>query len=179
MNNNDVVNSYFNWLYDIVCENRFSEEVSYKKLLTQLHNTEFRYTLLMDDNRAEDGLGLRDRFADEYDIPNIEDYLDGPCSVLEMMIALAVRCEESTMDDPKYGDRTGQWFWLMIGNLGLGPMKDARYDRAHVRSVLKRFLDRKYDPDGKGGLFYIENCNVDLREIEIWHQMWWCLEKFY
>lgn len=178
MNKNDVVNSYFNWLYETVCENRFSEEVSYKKLLTQLHNTEFRYTLLMDDNRSEDGLCLRDRFANDYDIPNIDRYLQGPCSVLEMMVALAIRCEESTMDDPKYGDRTGQWFWQMIGNLGLGAMKDVRYDKIFVRGVLDKFLDRKYDRDGRGGLFHIKNCDTDLRDIEIWNQMWWYMGDF-
>ena len=178
MNKNDVVNSYFNWLYETVCENRFSEEVSYKKLLTQLHNTEFRYILLMDDNRAEDGLCLRDRFADKCDIPDIDRYLHGPCSVLEMMVALAIRCEESTMDDPKYGDRTGQWFWLMVGNLGLGAMKDVRYDKAHVRKVLEKFLNREYEYDGRGSLFHIRNCDTDLRNIEIWNQMWWYMSEF-
>lgn len=178
MNKNDVVNAYFNWIYGIVCENRFSEEVSYRKLLTQLHDTEFRYTLVMDDNRSEDGIGLRDRFADNHDISNIERYLNGPCSVLEMMVALSIRCEESTMDDPQIGDRTSQWFWSMIGNLGLGSMKDVRYDKAYVRDVLNRFLDRDYEPDGKGGLFYIRNVDVDLRDVEIWNQMWWYMSGF-
>lgn len=51
----------------------------------------------------------------------IASYLDNrPCSVLEMIIALAIRLEEHIMDDPDIGNRTGQWFWDMIVSLGLG-----------------------------------------------------------
>ena len=174
MTKRDIQNAYFNWMCALVCENRFAEEISYKKLLTQLHNTEFVYTIVMDGNRAEDGIGLRDRFADDHDIANIERYLDGPCSILEMMLALAIKCEESIMDDPKMGNRTSQWFWTMIGNLGLGSMKDVRYNKVYVREVLKRFLSRDYEPNGKGGLFTVKNISADMRNVEIWRQLcWW------
>lgn len=132
----------------------------------------------MDQNRAEDGVALRYRFACEYPDPSdVERYLDGPCSVLEMMVALAVRCEENIMDDPNIGNRTRQWFWGMIVSLGLGSMTDDRYDEFYIYETLERFLDREYEPDGHGGLFTIRRCTEDLRDVEIWHQLCWYLDS--
>lgn len=170
-----INNEYFKWLFDLVCGKRYSKQVSYKKLLTYLHDTEFIYIIERDRNRAEDGIDLRYRFAYEcFDDPNVKTYLTGPCSVLEMMVALAIRCEDN-MDDPRVGDRTGQWFWGMIVNLGLGSMTDNHFDKHRVRDVLQRFLEREYEPDGRGGLFTIKNCKYDLRDIEIWYQLSWYL----
>ena len=175
-----ICNDYFNWIYELISGKRSSTQISYRKLLKHLHNTEFRYLISKDRNRAMDGEDLRYRFAlaEYYDTePDyIMDMLDGPCSVLEMMVALAIRCEE-TMDDPDIGDRTGQWFWGMIVSLGLGAMMDSRYNAHVVDDVMDRFLDREYEPDGIGGLFTIENCHRDLRDVEIWNQMWWYIDS--
>jgi hypothetical protein len=92
-----------------------------------------------------------------------------------MLIALANRCEEHIMDDPDIGNRTGEWFWNMIENLDLISMTDIRFDRLHVEDVMRRFLNRQYDPDGRGGLFTIDNCRHDLRNVESWYQMCWHL----
>jgi hypothetical protein len=91
-----------------------------------------------------------------------------------MMVALASECEE-TMDDPNVGDRTGQWFWGMIVNLGLGSMADYNFDYDYVDGVIQRFLNREYEPNGRGGLFTIRNCTEDLRTVEIWSQLCWYL----
>lgn len=174
MNLRDVVNNrYFEWLYNTVCEGRFADNISYRKLLMHLHTVEFRYYIVKDGSRAGDGIDLRYRFAydvmDEFD--NAERYLTGPCSVLEMMVALAIRCEETLVDDPRMGDRTSQWFWGMITSLGLGSMEDDNFDRQYTDEVIDRFLERRYERNGKGGLFTIRNCDEDLRKIEIWYQL--------
>ena len=101
-----------------------------------------------------------------------------PCSVLEMMIAMAYRGEEQIMDDYNYGDRTGQWFWNMLSSLGLSKMSDLYFDEAYVSDIINRFLNREYEPNGKGGLFTIENTEYDLREVDIWTQFMWYLEDF-
>jgi hypothetical protein len=171
-----INNAYFDWMYDIVCEKRFGiGGISYRKLLMHLHNIPFKYSIPKDSGRAEEGIELRYRFSSEK-YPDIEDigrYIDDPCSVFEMILALAIHCEESIMDNPAYGDRTGQWFWGMITNLGLSHMEDNMYDKKTVDEVINRFLKRKYEPDGRGGLFTIRNCKDDLRKIEIWWQMCW------
>jgi hypothetical protein len=101
----------------------------------------------------------------------MSEWIDGPCSILEMMVALANRCEETIMDDPDIGNRRDQWFWGMIKSLGLGDMYDTRYDEYYVEDVVVRFLDRDYEPDGHGGLFTVKNAYRDMRDIEIWNQM--------
>lgn len=172
-----ITNEYFEWMYGIVCGEKRFNRYSCRKLLIFLHNTEFVYSIPMDSNRAKDGVNLRIRFADDYDYENILAYLNTPCSVLEMMIALCIRCEEQIMDDPDVGNRTGQWFWTMIDNLGLISMTDDRFDKRFVQRKIDIFLNRKYDADGKGGLFTVEDCNYDLRTVEIWYQMCWYLNS--
>jgi hypothetical protein len=172
-----IKRDYFEWLHGIVCKNRYCGRASFRTLLSLLHDTEFYYVNPRDNNRAEDGMDLRYRFAYDYQgIENAERYLTGPCSVLEMMIALAIRCEEDFMDDPRYGNRTAQWFWGMIVSLGLGGLTDSAFDEQYVNGVLDAFLERKYAPNGRGGLFTIRDCKRDLRKAEIWHQMCWYLD---
>ena len=170
---NNIQDEYFNWLYNFVCGESFDR---FSKLLTRLHETEFRYSIRNDQNRASDGVGLRRRFCHENNCVDRLAYLAGPCSVLEMLIALSIRCEESIMDDTFYGDRTTQWFWNMIVNLGLGGMIDQLFDIQEVDTILERFLNREYEPDGRGGLFTIKNCEDDLRDVEIWYQLCWYLD---
>lgn len=180
MNRNEIRNVYFRWLYEWVCRDRHHEDVSFKRLLMQLHDTEFTYKIRKDQNRADDGTVLRYQFAKSGIINEPVDYilecLAGPCSVLEMMIALANRCEEDYMDDPSYGDRTAQWFWGMITNLKLGNMIDQWYDKRHVDNVMETFLNRKYDRDGNGGLFRVRGYRGDMRKLEIWQQMCFYLD---
>ena len=168
---------YFEWMYSIVCDGK---RISYRKLLSYLHDREFVYSIEMDGNRAEDGIDLRDRFVYECYRGNsvVSDYLsDGPCSILEMMVALVIRCEEHIMDDPDIGDRTSQWFWVMIDSLGLESMDDIHFNKKQAEQIVDRFLNREYKENGEGGLFTIRNCRYDMRTIDIWYQMCWYLHN--
>ena len=144
---------------------------------------EFTYSVPFDENRYEDGLSLRKRFA--YELGYSNDHItnimgDDPCSVLEMMIALAIRCEEHIMDDIEYGDRTSQWFWTMIDNAGFGSLTDLNFNSREAEYIIDRVLNRKYGPCGEGGFFYIKNnCNVDLRGVELWYQLNWYLDSYF
>lgn len=182
MTNYDELNeAYFAWMCDLVCDEQYTKNVTYHSLMRHLHEIEFEYILPMDGNRAEDGVDLRYRFAYEThtDQRLVASYLDDrPCSVLEMMIALSVRCEEHIMSDPDMGDRTGQWFWNMIVNLGLGGMIDARYDEQYVDRVIHKFLKREYKRNGEGGLFTVEYRGKDMRTTDIWYQMNYYLSDF-
>ena len=180
MNIDEINNEYFEWMFHIVCNGRYDRDISYRKLLMRLHSTEFRCRLKEDENRVCDGIELRRRFSLEsgFESDYLSSYLgENHCSVLEMILALAIRCEETIMDDPLLGDRTGQWFWKMITNLGLGSMSDARFDRDRAEYVIARFLNRDYEADGRGGLFRIRNCKYDLRNVEIWTQMLYFLDS--
>ena len=172
MRHDKLHDEYFEWLCNKVSGCR--DNSRYTQLFEYLFNKEFTYILDMDENRFKDGIELRYRFAYEenYSDDDISNsFKREPCSVLEMMVALALRCEETIMDDPTLGNRTGQWFWGMIASLGLGSMSDDKYDKAYVNAIISRFLSRDYEPNGKGGLFTVKNCEQDMRDIEIWHQL--------
>lgn len=166
---------YFRYLYQMVCgDDTVSTKSKWGMTLAHLFQTPFRYSYIsMDGNRLEDGLRLRDRFGEQNGYSQHQlTLLDGyECSVLEVMIALALRMEEETMSSSEFGDRTNQWFWYMIVSLGLGGMTDDNYDQDEVEFIINRFLDREYDSDGSGSLFYVPGTTKDFRRIEIWYQM--------
>ena len=166
---------YFNWMLDVIQYDVYvNSEESFVKLLNFLNNVTFNYIVPMDGNRYDDGINLRYRFSYEENIPDyiIANKLDlKPCSVLEMMVALSLRAEEHIMDDPDIGYRAGEWFWDMIASLGLNDMDDTNFDNDYVRNVVNDFLYRRYEPNGKGGLFTLKYPDEDLRNMEIWYQM--------
>lgn len=179
---NIVRSEYSRWLYDLVCNDTYSRRNSFRKLFNYLEDTEFYYTHPMDGNRYDDGIELRYIFGREFGYPDslIAEALDDhPCSVLEMLIALSIKCEEKIMDNHKIGDRTGQWFWTMIVNLGLGSMNDSKFDAAKADLRMDIFMERRYEKNGEGGcLFKIENPNRDMRTADIWYQMCWYLGEY-
>ena len=157
---------YFEWLLEQVdCPE------NYRILMDRLYRCTFTYTLKMDANRAADGLALRDRFADEYGGLRYEDIRHDECSVLEMLIALACRMEDDIMHDPALGDRSPEWFWIMISNLRLDGMDDEHFEEENVENILNVFLNRTYFMNGSGGLFPLKIPKVNQRRVEIWYQM--------
>ena len=148
----------------------------YVEVLKGLYDIDFGWVLDRDQNRAKDGEQLRVMFEDETDCP-CEKY--GPCSVLEMMLALAMRCESQIMYDPDEGDRVHIWFWEMFRNLGLDELGEDDFDELIFSSIIQRLLGREYSKDGRGGLFYIPNCHRDMRKIEIWYQLNFYLQEYF
>ena len=65
MTKNELNDAYFNWMYQLVFDGRYSKRLSYQKLLRELHRIEFTYSIPMDGNRAEDGVDLRYRVGYE------------------------------------------------------------------------------------------------------------------
>lgn len=177
MRPDELREEYFNWMCQLIRDGEHDVQ-SYRIMLSELNDVDFEYSLPMDANREADGIDLRYQFGREHHIEArvIATALDiTPCSVMEVLVALAVRCEEHIMSDPEYGDRTGVWFWSMMKNLGLDELVNSQYDAQEFYYIIDRFLDRKYTYDGRGGLFYIPNPREDLRDVDIWYQMMWYL----
>lgn len=169
----DVFNEYFEWLYHIVCSSEYYDVVSYRELLLYLLDKEFIYYYDMDKNRAMDGISLRYRFGQEIGCNRdlIQDTLDTrPCSVLEMMVALALDIEEQIMSDPIFGDRTAQWFWSMMVSLGISNQTDDKFNESVVGKKVTKFMTHQYLRNGKGGLFTIHSDDYDMTSHEIWDQ---------
>lgn len=182
----EKLNKYYLYSITWLVEDRSRFPKKFEKLLERLHETPFRYSIPMDANREDDGINLRYRYGEEYgyDMAEIAAYLDDrPCSVLEMMTALCVRCEKSIMDGyslkclPRVDSFTEYLFGLMLDNLGLSEMDDCHFDIDYVDERVNRFLDRDYAYNGDGGLFKLENPPRDLRGVEIWYQMCWYIDE--
>lgn len=152
----------------------------YHYLIQEMHRTPFVALIDLDENRMEDGKELRLRFAEEssgYTYHDIYQHIgNARCSILELIVALILRCEENIMWDPEADPQAPAWFHDMMDSLGLLDMTDDNFDSLYVEYVLDRFIGRNYFPDGKGGLFWLPNRNVDLRDVEIWSQMMWYLD---
>lgn len=188
MDRDRIENEYFEWLYSQMCKDPIDDpQFSWRKLFRLLHDTEFRYSVPFDENRAVNGRYLRWSFIlyknreDGYPKEWWKDILpDMSCTVLEMIIRVARDCE-GLMGNTDYGERTSQWFWEMIRNLGLKGMYDLNFNEDKAREIIDIFLDREYLPDGEGGLFIIRDprnrYGEDMRELEIWTQMQWYFMK--
>ena len=96
-----------------------------------------------------------------------------------MLIAMAIRCESDIMQEKSQGDRTGNWFWTMLINLGLDGMDDENYDYILVTNTIARFMERRYDRYGNGSIFFVHNRREDMRKVELWDQMCWFLTEQY
>lgn len=191
----ELIEGYFDYLYtrsglDI---NDECKELSKRRFARKLFDTPFEnYNKDMDESRSVDGMGLRyvfecsmrDGYFSELDFDEFKQNLeaafkDKGCSIFELMLGVAERME-NIMSDPAYPDRTYQWINKMIVSLGLGGI-DERYIKANpdwekkVEEACKNFCERKYDANGKGGLFFIASPKPeeipDMRTLPIWKQM--------
>lgn len=163
--------NYMAWLVDIATEGHASDCI-YKRLFTQLMDTPFRWSagIPLDENRAYDGRSLRQKFCRHTGARSAMNEEDAPASVLEVLVALAMRIETDIMHNGEAGDRTSLWFASMIDSLGLTNCTDSAYDAPYVNAVLERWMDRNYEPCGRGGLFTTTDPTVLMPTIEIWQQ---------
>lgn len=157
---------YFNWLRAKVLDYD-APGYLYLNLLKILYGTEFVFILDGDDNRREDGLELRLSFLRESRVANEQHWFESPCSILEVLIALAYRAE--FVNEMPARD----WFWRFIQNLRLDGYTSSisRVDRVLIDRILETWLFRIYDYSGDGGLFPLQRPTEDQRKIELWYQL--------
>ena len=159
---------YFQWLYGLVADLKEKRpSFTYWNLTRTMHNREFVWFVLNDDNRVEDGRELRYEFMSIFDIGETErHWLELGCSFLEMLIGLSRRLEFE-------GCYTARdWFWHLLRTLDLDAYSDLyRLPLHEAEDVMDTVIWRTYRPDGLGGLFPLENPLQDQRKLEIWYQM--------
>lgn len=174
---------YFEWLYShIGALSNPNPARGYFLLAEQAHQKDFAWSVLMDVNRAEDGVALREEFLKECHASSgdwfarardVDSWLREPCSMLEMMIALARRMAFETYID---GERnlSGDWFRMFLRNMGIAQFTDDQYNEevsSMINNALEVVINRTYSENGEGGLFVLENPQEDLRNVELWYQM--------
>lgn len=170
--------SYFDWLCMVAVPDGY-HRLEYSMLLNTLMETEFYWLVPRDENRARDGLELRDLY--EQETGETCDF-DGPCTVLEMMLALAMRCNDEIMYDPEDPNRADQWFWTMICNLKVDVFDNKHFSKIDTEEILEKFLDRKYENFGQGVCFCLfppPKLSTNFYRSELWYQLnWWIMRHF-
>ncbi len=165
---------YFLWLCDQIGIG--ASDRGRRKLAVFLLHQDFESQIPNDTNRAADGIELRDRWSLDHNI-------DAPCTVLEMMIALAYRMDDN-ISRPGARPNAEPWFWEMVDNLGLleytGQLDLDRDIRFENESNIDVFLSREYHRNGEGGMFPLRHPEQDQRKVELWYQMnAYCMENYY
>lgn len=180
-----IVENYIKWLYSLVGENT-REYGCFWRVIRRLFDKEYYWIVHNDANRSEDGLLLRRVFAEEfgYDLDELKEAIDKPCTVLEMLIAFAHRIDQDIMWNPDMGDRTAFWFWKMLANAGMDPNRynDGYFNgetMMELNKMIDRVLTRQYSRNGEGGFFPLKDEKKDQRKVELWYQMqFWIGENF-
>lgn len=164
--------TYFMWLLEHVGADG-AQWTDYTLLLLCLMDTVYIYDEKLangrEKNRALDGINLRREFAMECagEVASVE----GECTVLEMLVALACRIEYELASEDGEEDPV-RWFELFLVNLDLLGFDDENFDEALVYAILSRWMHREYDRYGHGGLFPLKARRCpDQRKIETWYQM--------
>lgn len=169
----DFSNSYLNWMV------RTMGASDYTILFDMLHDTEFTWddaTMPRDSDRAEDGRYLRERFSDETGERMDPEWLEWPCSFLELLVALSYTIEDSIMYDPENGETARDWFWIMLSNMEIDEfddekmMHDGMLAFMLVSERISCVIERRYDYNGYPGLFPLRKPRMDQRDVEIWYQ---------
>lgn len=175
------MDGYFEYLLAIINEN---DRSNYFMLLDILYRTDFRWSIHHDDNRVSDGLELRYNYQENENLgmDQIGELMLIPCSVIEVVIGLAIRMDD-IMRDPERS-HVDRWFWELIGNLGLLDFTDDAYEKGvwsleDVLKILDIFMDRTYDELGRGGLFPRKVCYKNQKVTELFAQMNGYLNEFY
>ena len=168
----DIDRLYFGWLMSRLG----NPQAGYERACGMLHENVFQRRVGNDVNRSIEGEALRRIFLDDFHEADIEpsvtnNFLAGPCSWLEMLMALA----ESL--DFLYDGGVFEHFVELIDNLGLQPAYSRvaiRYDGIDqdlVDAACNRVDFSLFDPDGRGGLFPLtKHDHPNQREVEIWDQ---------
>lgn len=170
---NQLAEDYFSWLYARVFRIRDLDSTqSYSIVCDRLNRFEFNTRVPHDDNRAAEGISLRNEFLDNYhkhvDADEKRRLLHSPASVFEVLVALA---ERSAFHVEVSGIT---WFEIFLKNLKIAMYYDRAYkpqDVFRIDRAIEKFNDRRYTSLGRGGIFPLNRpADEDQRQVELWYQ---------
>lgn len=132
-----VVSTYKEYLKKMVVD---GETCCYTVLLKRLDLLPY-FPNSRNTDRYEDAEQLRIRYGDDNNIADILSYFSKePITVFEVLLALSIRIEEKIMVDDKKGNRTSQWFWALVNDIGLCEYDDDRWDLDLIDNTVKEWM---------------------------------------
>lgn len=132
-----VIEAYKKYLKNIIVDGEFC---CYDILLERLDLIPYEPNRLNTD-RYEDAEQLRIDYGVDNNIKEVLSYFeDTPITVFEVLVALSIRLEKKVVPNNKKGDRTSQWFWALINDIGLGKQDDNHWDLNIIDKVIKEWM---------------------------------------
>ena len=177
----DLQNLYFDWMINILF-NDVVEKDAYIELLMVLNSIPFEWSLERDENRQKDAQDLRYMFGNVcgYSEAQICQELDiVPPSLLEVIVALINRVQDSILYDPDQQDHNQEIFIDILKSLKIDQYRGrvSQVEAVDIHDAVYAFYDRNYSYYGEGGLFTVSNPKNDMRDTEIWFQFMWYLDE--
>lgn len=175
---NDFINDYTLAIMDIYrLINGYPR--SYWTLFRNLNSTPYVPIYPKDNNRVGDALVFRQRFTEDAGLLMMfadTDYLNGRCSLLELIVSFAIRLCDEWISDIDYSEL----IMMLLNNLGLSQYDDSHYYDFQVDSIVYNFVAGNITKNGMGGLFPLQRneYDVDQQHSELWDQaMAWISEN--
>lgn len=138
------------------CMIKKDEHPNHSLLIDYLADRIFYPTMSLDKNRENDAKHLRNKTCEHN---NITSFICNDVTWLEVLIALAERCEYALAE---YGqNNTDKWFWLIIDNMFSFNVSNTNFDYFKVSYVLSDIEEHE-----KSLIFDRD----DLASEEIWAQ---------
>ena len=164
----NVDERYLSWLCGLIADSGRAGDSKIRNsetMIRGLFDESFRHFIPNDDNRSDEGQGLRIRYIETTQARLDPHFYFRDCCVLEMLIALSERMAFQIFNPMKERDpNVSGCFWELVENLRLEPDQS----NAHI---IRIFVTRDYSDSGLGGLFPLNNPKEDQRAVEIWYQM--------
>lgn len=157
----------------------------YLLLCEILHRTSFLSYISMDENRGEEGMELREEWADTDggDADELTDVTPYSATMLEILVILGRRMAFE-MADSQWEADTGKWVMELLENAGLDIFTNLRLEddpngEALVQRKLYDIIHRRYDRNGRGSFFPLHQAEYNQRDSELLIQMNNYLEENY
>ena len=172
------MNEYVHWIiYEYLkCPKKYKV---YDDLFLYMHEIDYVYLNQKDHAREEDGLLLREKFVDcKHKFAKTDHFENTPCSVLEVLAALAYRMDGEWTGDPS-DPRPDTMFMEMLHNLGVLRYKSEHHTIVRINSWMRGEISYY----GEGGVFPLKKkgsrIKKDQRGLSLWEQMMCYIREFY
>lgn len=180
---NMALRDYHNWIISLVDSEDHYLAREYSQLMGFLDDYSFKWVLKLDEDRAKDGIQLRKEYDFEYsrgDISIYDELFDVPCSVLEMLVALSLRCYDEFLSGFDVKKVTPHKVFLhILTSLDLFSETNNRFSYEKCVKNVKSFIEKLHVNGRYLTVFKIDPKVANPHKMELWWQMQRYIDSYF